>query len=380
MRLTAPISPGCHSPSFGPVTSAFFLPHSTRAASLAPLLFVGVERHLGNGLIAFLGISIFACLPAVLSWIVETPSPPARLKLKGSQTELGGEVEMLPLRGADEHTFSRAHGKRQSSIGGVDLGILFFEFADTPPYPHMSHPVSPICHQLIHVFLFLGSREAFIRYTVLAPMLLMITLTIGAEVAYAAWVYTYAIERQGMSPTEAAWLNSLFWSSFTVGRVILTALAAFFPPAVLLIPTLALASASNLMVLVDPSSSELLWFGTAGAGLGACALFSNSISLLAYYDLSTADTTGALCVACAVGHMTIPNLIGHCIQHTASPTLPSFPHGHTPPLPMVTPHLSKWSPPIRNCPVVTANCCAPNLTSRISGTRRSSGSRMLPTR
>lgn len=282
MRLTAPISPGCHSPSFGPVTSAFFLPHSTRAASLAPLLFVGVERHLGNGLIAFLGISIFACLPAVLSWIVETPSPPARLKLKGSQTELGGEVEMLPLRGADEHTFSRAHGKRQSSIGGVDL----------------------------------GSREAFIRYTVLAPMLLMITLTIGAEVAYAAWVYTYAIERQGMSPTEAAWLNSLFWSSFTVGRVILTAFAAFFPPAVLLIPTLALASASNLMVLVDPSSSELLWFGTAGAGLGACALFSNSISLLAYYDLSTADTTGALCVACAVGHMTIPNLIGHCIQHT----------------------------------------------------------------
>ena len=177
-------------------------------------------------------------------------------------------------------------------------------------------------------------------------MLLMITLTIGAEVAYAAWVYTYAIERQGMSPTEAAWLNSLFWSSFTVGRLILTALAAFFPPAVLLIPTLALASASNLMVLVDPSSSELLWFGTAGAGLGACALFSNSISLLAYYDLSTADTTGALCVACAVGHMTIPNLIGHCIQHTASPTLPSFPHGRTPPLPMVTPHLSKWSLPI----------------------------------
>ena len=73
--------------------------------------------------------------------------PPARLKLKRSQTELGGELQMLPLRGSDEHTFSRAHGKRQSSIGGVDLVFLFFEFADTPPFPRMSHPVSPTCQR-----------------------------------------------------------------------------------------------------------------------------------------------------------------------------------------------------------------------------------------
>jgi hypothetical protein len=48
-----------------------------------------------------------------------------------------------------------------------------------------------------------------------------------------------------------------------------------------------------------------------------CALFSNAISLLAYYDLGTPSTTSAIGAAAATGHMTLPNLMGLAMQHSS---------------------------------------------------------------
>ena len=140
-----------------------------------------------------------------------------------------------------------------------------------------------------------------------------------------------ATKRVGMLKNDAALLNSSFWLAFTVGpsrdpsthlvepqpaclpprvttvprrvagRMCMVPLAACFSPGMLLLPTLSLNLCSMLLILYNPASATCLWLGTVGAGVGVCALFSNAISLLAYYDLGTPKTTSAIGAAvCSV--------------------------------------------------------------------------------
>ena len=115
----------------------------------------------------------------------------------------------------------------------------------------------------------LGSREAYVRCTVVAPLLAVITLGVGAEIAFSAWVYPYAVERAGMRVDEAAYLSSLYWTCFTVGRMCMAPLASCFSAGALLLPTLACNVAAVVLIALQPESRVCLWIGTAAAGVGS---------------------------------------------------------------------------------------------------------------
>ncbi|KAL1514953.1 hypothetical protein AB1Y20_004029 [Prymnesium parvum] len=240
-------------------------------ASSAPLLFVLVERHIGNGLAAFSAIAAFATLPALGACLIKSPQPLTQPK----GHSLGEEKQpSSPLKGVGE-------GRGISSVAGIDV----------------------------------GSRMNYVRITVVAPLMFMLTMGVGAEVAYAAWVYTYAIERVRMGPTSAACLNSLFWTMCTAGRICTVPLAACLRPAALLIPTVGLEVLSVGAILVFPNSERVMWLGTIGAGIGVCALYTNTLSLLACYGLLSTRTTAAMGMASSVGHMLVPSLVGMVIRH-----------------------------------------------------------------
>jgi hypothetical protein len=112
-------------------------------ASSAPLLFVAVEHHVGNGLVAFSAIGALAAVPALSATVLRSPlPPPAKLQPQPSE-----RAPATPLKG-----LGSSHGG--STIFGVDL----------------------------------GSRAAYIRTTVIAPLMLVITLVIGSQIAFAGWV------------------------------------------------------------------------------------------------------------------------------------------------------------------------------------------------
>lgn len=69
-----------------------------------------------------------------------------------------------------------------------------------------------------------------------------------------------------------------------------------------------------LLIHFNPASATALWVGTIGGGIGVCALYSNTLSLLASYDLLTPSTVSAMGMAAALGHMTVPNLVGYAIH------------------------------------------------------------------
>ena len=248
-------------------------------ASSAPLLFVAVERHVGNGLVAFSVIGALAAVPAIGAFCLRSPHAPAK------KVQPQPPSPHKPAHLASGHDAAGApkgmgstHGG--STIAGVDL----------------------------------GSRVAYIRATVIVPLMLVITLVIGSQIAFAGWAYSYAMNRVGLRSADAAYLNSLFWSSLTVGRLCTIPLAAVLSPGALLIPTMLFEVGSLLTIHLNAGSASALWGGTVGAGIGVCALYSNSISMLASYDLLTPDTVSSIGLAAAVGHMTMPNFVGHAIQ------------------------------------------------------------------
>ena len=154
------------------------------------------------------------------------------------------------------------------------------------------------------------------RVTVVAPLMVTMTLVIGSEIAFAGWVYSYAMERAGMHSTEAAYLNSLFWTTLTVGRLCAIPLAAFLTPAALVVPGMAIEVASFLLIFAYPGSARVLWIATVGAGIGVCPFYSNVLSMLASYDLHTPSTVSAVGMSAALGHMSLPNLAGVVIHST----------------------------------------------------------------
>mmetsp|Transcript_42976 Transcript_42976/g.134791 ORF Transcript_42976/g.134791 Transcript_42976/m.134791 type:complete len:408 (+) Transcript_42976:82-1305(+) len=154
-------------------------------------------------------------------------------------------------------------------------------------------------------------------WVVVGPLMVVLALGVGSEIAFGAWCYEYATARVGMPPTEAAYLTAVYWSSFTCGRLGAVPLAAALPPEGLLLPSLVLEVASALLVLCDPSSERVLWAATVGAGVGVCALYSNVMSLLAGHGLMSAPIVSAMQFACSLGHMTLPNLVALVMRHTS---------------------------------------------------------------
>jgi FHS family Na+ dependent glucose MFS transporter 1 len=240
-------------------------------ASTAALIFLAADQRMGNGLAAFSMVAFFAAFPAALAFALPSPSAPPP-----SQPDDKDQDESAhPLRG-----IGVSHST--STIAGIDL----------------------------------GSRAAYVRVTVVGPLMAAVLIVIGAEIAFAGWIYAYAVDRVGMGQSDAAYLASLFWGTFTAGRLCTIPLAAFFSPGALLVPTMLLEVCSMLLIIGAPGSATALWVGTVGAGVGVCALYSNVLSLLASYELLTSSTVSAIAMAAAMGHMTVPNLVGVAIHST----------------------------------------------------------------
>jgi len=163
----------------------------------APLLLLLCGQRIGNPLVAFSLIAVLALLPMTGAALLQTPAPPPPPPL---------EPPSPPKRRGSCDTLGSSSAVGGSSLCGIDL----------------------------------GSRPAYVRWTVLAPLLVTIWLCIGAEIAYAAWVYSYATHQAGMGSHQAAYLTSLYWSAFTVARLGATPLAACVTPGAILVPAMAL--------------------------------------------------------------------------------------------------------------------------------------------
>jgi MFS transporter, FHS family, Na+ dependent glucose transporter 1 len=142
----------------------------------------------------------------------------------------------------------------------------------------------------------------------------LLFLYVGAEMGFGSWIFTYAVRLDLASVAQAAYLNSLFWGGFTLGRLLAIPIAAKFTPQSILTVDLIGSMVCIAAILIYPYSQTVLWIATAGTGLFFASIFPTTLVLAERYMALTGKVTGYFLVGSSLGGMTIPWLIGQLFE------------------------------------------------------------------
>jgi fucose permease len=145
---------------------------------------------------------------------------------------------------------------------------------------------------------------------------LLVTLTVafllcvvGAETTLGAFLVTYVEESSALparlhGPSgrqEGDVLTTLFWVSFTAGRLLMGVLTARMPPRHILAAELALLACSITLVLAAPASRGALYTGVLGCGAGLSGCFGGAVGQAAELIPLTGRVTGLFCAGAVAG-------------------------------------------------------------------------------
>ena len=144
---------------------------------------------------------------------------------------------------------------------------------------------------------------------------------VSAELTFGGWLYTYALTLQLADAVRAAYLTSLFWLAFTIGRLISIPLAVHVPTARILFAALIGSAACLSLLLMFPESSMLLWVAVPGFGFFMAPIWPSGFTLAAQSVGLTARVSGVILMGDSVGAMVLPGLTGLFMEHAGSGTM-----------------------------------------------------------
>lgn len=135
----------------------------------------------------------------------------------------------------------------------------------------------------------------------------------GAEVGFGGWIFSYA-NALGLSDKSASTLTSVFWSAFTLGRILTVPLSARAKSVEVLAFACAGAIFGLFSILAFPSSFTVLFASTALIGFALAPVFPMAISLAAKEMRLSGAITSRLLVGASMGSMVLPWLIGRAFS------------------------------------------------------------------
>ena len=131
----------------------------------------------------------------------------------------------------------------------------------------------------------------------------------GAEVSFGGWIFTYA-NAVGLSDKSATTLTSVFWSSFTLGRMLVIGMSVRIAPSRILLLSGAAALFGVSLILVFPGSYAALFAGVMVVGFSLASVLPMAISLAGRESLLSGRITRFFLVSASAGSMLLPWLIG----------------------------------------------------------------------
>jgi FHS family Na+ dependent glucose MFS transporter 1 len=144
---------------------------------------------------------------------------------------------------------------------------------------------------------------------------------VSAELTFGGWLYTYALTLQLADAVRAAYLTSVFWLAFTIGRLISIPLAIRVPTARILFAALLGSAACLSLLLIFPASPVLLWVAVPGIGFFMAPIWPSGFTLAAQSVGLTARVSGVILMGDSVGAMVLPGLTGLFMEHAGSETM-----------------------------------------------------------
>ncbi|MCX6044708.1 MAG: MFS transporter [Chloroflexi bacterium] len=152
------------------------------------------------------------------------------------------------------------------------------------------------------------------NYRLIALVVMFLFVTVGIEVCFGGWIFTYAYAMHLAAATTAAYLTAVYWGSFTFGRLIGIPLSARFRPRTLLLVDLIGCLISVCVILLWPASEWALWIGVAGAGLSVASAFAVAVTWTGRRMTLTGAATSWFLVGASLSSMTLPWLIGQLFE------------------------------------------------------------------
>jgi fucose permease len=160
-----------------------------------------------------------------------------------------------------------------------------------------------------------------INYPLVIAAMLFLFFYVGAELAFAGWIYTYAFTLNLADATMAAYLTSGFWLTFTVGRLISIPLATRFKPQQLIALSLAGCLAVLGVALIVQPSSTLIWILAAALGICMAPIWPSGFTLAGQSLKLTARVSGIILLGDSLGGMILPWLVGQVLDFTGPQSL-----------------------------------------------------------
>jgi len=159
--------------------------------------------------------------------------------------------------------------------------------------------------------------EAASRKSINGLFLLVVfffVFTIGLEVGFGNWIYTFSSRLHLTSETGAAYLTSAFWGAFAVGRLLGIGISSRLRPQTILVTDLAGCLVAFVILLVWPASSLALWVGTILMGLSIASIFATGMAFAEQRLSLTGAMIGWILVGGGIGGMVFPWLIGQLFE------------------------------------------------------------------
>ena len=166
-----------------------------------------------------------------------------------------------------------------------------------------------------------GAKAGLFLAPIVFSAMFFLFFYVSAELTFGGWLYTYAVTLQLADAVRAAYLTSLLWLAFTIGRLISIPLAVRVPTARILLAALLGSAACLSLLLIFPASPVLLWIAVPGFGFFMAPIWPSGYTLAAQSVGLTARVSSVILMGDSVGAMVLPGVTGVVMEHAGSGTM-----------------------------------------------------------
>jgi len=148
------------------------------------------------------------------------------------------------------------------------------------------------------------------NYVLIALIILLFFLSVGVQIGFGGWIFTYVSELGIADVTVASLITSLFWGCVTLGRLMGIPISKKVTPGSMLLFNSVLLVLVLGLILVWPLNPVMMWVGSAGMGLAISIMFPNLLSFAKTRMNLTGWVTGLFFMGSSLGMMLMPMLLG----------------------------------------------------------------------
>ncbi|MCA9943841.1 MAG: MFS transporter [Ardenticatenaceae bacterium] len=152
--------------------------------------------------------------------------------------------------------------------------------------------------------------------------MLFLFFYVGSEITYGNWIYTYALTLDLADATQAAYLTSGFWLSFTIGRALSILAAAHFKPAQVLAVAFVGGLGALALAISAPGSLTVLWTATLALGFFMAPVWATGYNLVGQSIKLTATVSSIIILGDSFGAVVLPWVTGQAIERFGAHTMP----------------------------------------------------------